>query len=89
MECLDSTYLNILNKGTQPTFVISNRKEATDLTLGTDKTGDLVANGHESDAISLSDHKYIVFQVGDPEVTRPTYHKPKRTNWESYQEDLG
>jgi hypothetical protein len=36
----------------------------------------------------LSDHRYIVFQVGNLEVTRLTYRNPKRTNWESYQEDL-
>jgi hypothetical protein len=62
--------------------------EVIDLTLGTDKIGDLVTNWHVSDEISLSDHGYIVFQVGDLEVTRLTYHNPKRTNWESYQEDL-
>jgi hypothetical protein len=56
MECLVSTNLNILNKGNKPTFVISNRKEVTDLTLGTDKIGDLVTNWHVSDEISLSDH---------------------------------
>jgi hypothetical protein len=37
---------------------------------------------------SLSDYRYIVFQVGDLEVTRLTHHNPKRTNWESYREDL-
>ena len=58
------------------------------MTLGTDKIGDLVTNWHVSDEISLSDHRHIVFQVGDLEVTRLTYHNPKRTNWESYQEDL-
>jgi len=36
----------------------------------------------------LSDHRYTVFQVGALEVTRPTYKKPKKTNWESYWEDL-
>jgi hypothetical protein len=88
MEYLVSTNLNILNKGNEPTFVISNRKEVIDLTLGTDKIGDLVTNWHVSDDISLSDHRYTVFQVGDLEVTRLTYCNPKRTNWESYQEEL-
>jgi hypothetical protein len=41
-----------------------------DLTLGTDKIGDLVANWYVSDEISLSDHRYIVFKMGDLEVTR-------------------
>jgi hypothetical protein len=69
MEYLVSTILNILNKGNEPTFVIINRKEVIDLTLGADKIGDLVTNCHVSDEISLSDHRYIVFQVGDLEVT--------------------
>jgi hypothetical protein len=88
MEYLVSTNLNILNKGNKPTFVISNRKEVIDLTLRTDKTGDLVTNWHVSDEISLSDHRYIVFQVGDLEVIRLTYRNPKTTNWESYREDI-
>jgi hypothetical protein len=81
------TNLSILNKGNEPTFVIRNRKEVIDLTLGTDKIGDLVTNWLVSDEISLSDHIYIVFQVGDLAVTRLTYRKPKRTNWESYWEE--
>jgi hypothetical protein len=88
MEYLVNINLSILNKGNKPTFVISNRKKVIDLTLGTDKIEDLVINWHVSDEISLSDHRYIVFQVGDLEVTRLTYRNPKRINWESYREDL-
>jgi hypothetical protein len=88
MEYFISTNLSILNKDNERTFVISNRKEVIDLTLGTDKIGDLVTNWHVSNEISLSDHTYIVFPVGDLEVTRLTYRNPKRTNWESYHEDL-
>ena len=64
-----STNLNILNYGNTPTFVISNRKEVIDLTLWTDKIVDLVSNWHVSDEISLSDHRYIVFQVGSHVAT--------------------
>jgi hypothetical protein len=88
MEYLVTTNLNILNKGNKPSFVISNRKEVIDLILGTDKIGDLVTNWHVCDEISLSDHRYIVYQVGDLEVTRLTYCNPKRTTWESYREHL-
>jgi hypothetical protein len=38
------------------------------LTLGTDKTGDLVSNWHVSGENSLLDHRYILFQVGDLEI---------------------
>jgi hypothetical protein len=88
MEYLLNTKLNILNRGKKPTFVISNRKEVTDWTLGTDKIGDIVSNWHVSYEISLSDHRYIPFHVGDLDFTRVTYCDPKRTNWESYHEDL-
>jgi hypothetical protein len=44
MEYLVSTYPNILKKGKQPNLVISKRKEVIDLTLGTNKTGNLVTN---------------------------------------------
>jgi hypothetical protein len=69
MEYLVSTKLSILNKGNEPTFLIRIMKKVIDLTLGTDKIGDLVTNWHVSDDISLSDHRYIVLQVGDLEVT--------------------
>ena len=38
MEYLVSTNFNILNRGNKPTFVIINRKDVIDMTLGTDKT---------------------------------------------------
>jgi hypothetical protein len=65
LEYLVSANLNILNKGNKPTFVVSNRQKIIDLTLGTDKVGDLVSDWHVSDETSLSDHRYILFQVSD------------------------
>jgi hypothetical protein len=38
------------------------------------------------DEISLLDYRYIVFEVGDLEVTRLIFQNPKQTNWETYQE---
>jgi hypothetical protein len=43
-EFLVSSNLNILNHGNEPTFVVFNGKEVTDLTLGTNKIGNLVSN---------------------------------------------
>jgi hypothetical protein len=87
-EYLVSANLNILNKGNEPTFVASNRQEVIDLALGTDKVVDLVSVWYVSDETSLSDDRYILFQVSDIEISRITYRSPKRTNWESYQVDL-
>jgi hypothetical protein len=43
------------------------------LTLGTGKIGDLVSNWPVTDETSLSDHRYILFQVGNLEISRTTY----------------
>ncbi|PNF28303.1 hypothetical protein B7P43_G05453 [Cryptotermes secundus] len=88
MEFLVSSNLNILNHGNQPTFVVCNRKEVTDLTLGTNNIGNLVSNWHVSDEPSLSDHRYICFKISNIRVDQVTYRNPKRTNWESYKDDI-
>jgi hypothetical protein len=49
MEYLLSLNLNILNHNNEPTFMVCNRKEVTDLTLGTNKIVNLVSNWHVSD----------------------------------------
>ncbi|PNF41846.1 hypothetical protein B7P43_G15804 [Cryptotermes secundus] len=65
MEFLVSSNLNILNHGNEPTFVVRNRKEAIDLTPGADKIENLVINWHVFGKPSLSDHRYICFQIGN------------------------
>ena len=60
MEHLVSTNLNVLNKDKELTFVISNREEVIDLTLGADKIVNIVSNWHAPDEISLSDNRYIM-----------------------------
>ena len=89
MEYLVSMNRNILNKGYEATFVISNRKAVINLTLGTDNIGDVVTNWHVSDESASSDHRYTVLQVGDDLlVPRLAYSNPKRTNWESCRKVL-
>jgi hypothetical protein len=88
MEFLVSLNLNILNRGKEPAFVVHNRKEVVDLTLGTNKIGDLVSNWHVSDEPSLSDHRYICFQIGNITTNYVTFRNPKRTKWESYKDGL-
>ena len=88
MECLVSLNLNILNYGNEPTFVVCNRKEVIDLTLGTNNIGNLVSNCHVSDEPSLLDHRYIRFQIGNITIQQVTFKNPRSTNCESYKDDL-
>jgi hypothetical protein len=68
--------------------VVSNRKDVIDITLGTNEIANLVSNWHVSDETSLSDHRYICFQIGNISINQVTYRNPRRTNWESYKDDL-
>jgi hypothetical protein len=88
LEFLVSSNLNILNHGNEPTFVVCNRKEVIDLTLGTNKIRNLVSNWHVSVEQSLSDHRYISFQIGNITSEQAAFRNPRRTNWESYKDDL-
>jgi hypothetical protein len=58
------------------------------LTLGTNRIGDPVSSWHVSDGPSLSDHRYICFQIHNIKAEKSTYRNARRTNWESYQDDL-
>jgi hypothetical protein len=78
-------YLGVLELH-EPTFVVHNRK--VDLTLGNNKIGNLVSNWHISDEPSLSGHRYIRFHTGSTATTRVTFRNSKRTNWESYKDNL-
>jgi hypothetical protein len=88
MEYLVSSNLNILNHGNKPTFVVSNRLEVIDLTLGTKEIVNLVTNWHVSDETSLSDHRYICFQIANILINQVSYRNSRKTNWESYKDDL-
>jgi hypothetical protein len=83
-----SSNLNIPNHGNEPTFVVCSSKEVIDMTLGPNKIGNLVSNWHVSDEPSLSDHRYLCFQIGNITTERVTFRNPRRTNWESYKDDL-
>jgi hypothetical protein len=80
VEYLMSSNITILKQGDKSTFMIRNRKEVIDLTLGSDWIGNLMRNRHVSDKPSLSDHRYILFQIGNADITRVTFCDPKRTD---------
>jgi hypothetical protein len=88
MEYLASSNLNILNRGNELTFVVRNRKEVINLTLGTNIIEDLVTNWHVSDEPSISDHRYICFQISNITKNHVIFRNPKKSEWESYKDDL-
>jgi hypothetical protein len=84
VEFLVSLNLNILYQVNKANFVVCNRKEVIDLTLGTNKIGNLVNNWHVSDEMSLSDYSYICFQIGNIRTTRVTLSEIPRESTGSH-----
>ena len=53
--------LVVVNKGTEPTFVVANRKEVLDITIISATHQQLIENWRVSNDCSLSDHRYFEF----------------------------
>lgn len=74
------------NRGAEPTFITSVRREVLDLTLANDKGSDLISSWRVLRDDSLSDHRYIGFVVDIPSPTgKPTRNK-RKTDWDMYKQ---
>ena len=88
LEYLASTSLSWANRGHKPTFVTRNRQEVLDLTLYSDEASGMIDNWHVSDEPSLSDHKYLKFQVNLGVTKPPLQRFVRNTNWTIYRHRL-
>ena len=89
LEFILESNLEIMNKGNEPTFVNAVRGEVIDLTLANRKASDLVKKWHVSAEPTLSDHRYIRFDIESEEVTTLLADRnPRKTDWDLYNEVL-
>ncbi|XP_033229049.1 uncharacterized protein LOC117180668 [Belonocnema kinseyi] len=88
IEYLAVTDMEILNRGDTPICQVKNRSEVFDLTLCSERLRSRVVDWRVSNEESLSDHKYIPFQLnlGKPVVSK--VKNPRNTLWDSYKEEL-
>jgi len=63
LEYFVTTDLIILNNGTKPTSVAAGRQTIIDITLASSGIASFVTEWRVSDEESLSDHRYITFQI--------------------------
>ena len=82
---LATTTLSWANKGHKPTFVTRNRQEVLDVTFFSDEASGLIDDWHVSDEPSLSDHKYIKFQISLDKPKPPLRRWVKNTDWDVYR----
>jgi hypothetical protein len=87
MGFLNSSNLEILNHGNEPTFCNASRQEVIDITLGSFGLLESITGWEVSSQPSLSDHRNILFTLwGFLPVS--LIRDPRGTNWGSFQEVL-
>lgn len=80
--------LEVANRGNEPTFVTTTCREAIDITIVTTTISTVVVGWHVSQEQSLSDHRYIRFDIKALGKKVGTYRDPRACNWGFYQEHL-
>jgi hypothetical protein len=87
VEFLNSSNLEVLNKGNEPTFCNVSRWEVIDITLGTYELLDSIMEWEVSLEPSPSDHRHILFTLRGS-VPVPMVRNPRATDfsWELYRE---
>ncbi|XP_050535001.1 uncharacterized protein LOC126902021 [Daktulosphaira vitifoliae] len=88
MDLLLTTDLSILNRGSEPTFVIRIRQEVIDLTVCSKGLLQKIKGWKVSSEPSLCDHRHLRFTFEINKVETEYYRNPKRTNWDNYRADL-
>jgi hypothetical protein len=87
IEFLNSTTLEIFNRGSEPTFCTSVRREVIDVTLGSYGLMDNITAWEVSSEPSLTDHRHILFTLrGSSRVL--LFRNPRGTNWGSFRGSL-
>jgi len=87
MEFLNTTNLEILNRGNEPTFCSGGRLEVIDITLGSLRLLESIIGWEVPSEPSLSDHRHILFILRGS-VPLCLIRNPRGTNWGSFREDL-
>ncbi|KAK9752427.1 hypothetical protein QE152_g4235 [Popillia japonica] len=64
-----------LNRGNKPTFVTANLAEVIDITVSTPRLASWVKQWRVSDEPSLSDHRYVRFNIEVPQISIIRYHR--------------
>jgi hypothetical protein len=87
VEFLNSSDLEILNQGNEPTFCCDSRLELIGITLGSFGLLESITSWKVSLERSLSDHRHILFSLRCS-IPVCLIRNPRGTKWGSFQEGL-
>jgi hypothetical protein len=83
VEFLNSSNLEILNRGNEPTFCSGHRLEVIDITLRSLELLESITSWEVSSEPSLLDHRHILFTLRDSVLVR-MFRNPRGINWGSF-----
>ena len=78
--------LQSVNVGNEPTFISANGETIIDVTFTTIDIVNKIKNWHVADEVTLSDHRYIRFQVTTETEKMKPHFNPRKTNWDKFRE---
>ena len=85
-ECLFEFILDsnlvVANRGSEPTFVVANRKEVLDITLISLSYADSIVDWRVSKDCSFSDHLYLEFSIVVGNRPKQGFMNRRNTNWD-------
>jgi hypothetical protein len=84
---LNSSNMEILNRGNEPTFCSGRRFEVTDITLGFLGLLESITGWEVLSEPSLSDHRHILFTLRGS-ISVCLIRNPRGTNWGFFKGDL-
>jgi len=88
IEFIVSSGLMICNVGSVPTFFSRVGNSVIDLTLHSESLEGKVLNWRVSSETSLSDHRHILFGIGDFSPDKILFRNPRRADWDLYCDTL-
>jgi hypothetical protein len=88
LEYIANSNLEIVNRGSAPTFVTRVREQVIDITLSSASIWQEIVNWRVSKEVSLSDHRIIRFRMSaDPKVPHE-YRNPLSIDWDCCKTEL-
>lgn len=83
-EFITMNNLGICNRGNTPTFCVKNREEVLDVTLCSQSMELSIINWKVSEEASLSDHKWILFEILFSESKQKNFTNFRKVDWDKF-----
>ena len=88
LEYLNGTSLEIMNQGSEPTYVSSRGQSWIDLTLASIEISNNIVDWHVSNDLSMSDHRLVYFKILEVEIPPVVYRNPRSTDIATFNSKL-